>query len=379
VKSQTRVLFLANIPSPYRVDFFNELGKQCELTVLFERETSDERDLSWYNNNFNNFQTIFLKGKKINKSTALCFSVFGYLKRELFDIIIVGGYSTPTGMLAIEILRKRKIPFILNTDGGIIKKDSTFKYLMKKHYIGSASYWLSTGKHTTDYLVNYGANKHNIFIYPFTSLLQKDILANPPLENLKSEMKSRLNIKEDKIVLSIGQFIDRKGFDILLKACENLPKNFGVYIVGGSPTQEYINLKDELYLTNVHFIGFKSKEELKEYYSVSDLFVLPTREDIWGLVINEAMANGLPVVTTDKCVAGLELVNDNENGFIIPVNNSSILAARITEVLIDQKVKEKMSKNSLDKIQRYTIENMAKVHVEIFNSILCKDKKYGCK
>ena len=49
----------------------------------------------------------------------------------------------------------------------------------------------------------------------------------------------------------------------------------------------------------------------------SDLFVLPTREDIWGLVINEAMSFGLPIITTRKCIAGTELITDGENGYLL--------------------------------------------------------------
>ena len=74
-------------------------------------------------------------------------------------------------------------------------------------------------------------------------------------------------------------------------------------------------------LNNVHFIDFKNKDTLKEYYHVADVFVLPTREDIWGLVINEALAYGLPVITTDKCMAGLEMIENGKNGYIIPVND----------------------------------------------------------
>ena len=60
-----KVLFLTNIPSPYRVDFFNEIGKYCDLTVLFEKGFSNERDTSWKNYSFDNFKGIFLKGKSI--------------------------------------------------------------------------------------------------------------------------------------------------------------------------------------------------------------------------------------------------------------------------------------------------------------------------
>ena len=83
-------------------------------------------------------------------------------------------------------------------------------------------------------------------------------------------------------------------------------------------------------LDNVHFIDFKNKDILKEYYYVADVFVLPTREDIWGLVINEALAYGLPVITTDKCMAGLEMIEDGKNGYIIPVNSVKKLAEKLT-------------------------------------------------
>lgn len=59
-----RVLFLTNIPSPYRIDFFNELGKLCELTVLFEREDATNREANWLKNEIQYFKGVFLSGKK---------------------------------------------------------------------------------------------------------------------------------------------------------------------------------------------------------------------------------------------------------------------------------------------------------------------------
>ena len=166
------------------------------------------------------------------------------------------------------------------------------------------------------------------------------------------------------MVLAIGQFIHRKGFDVLLKAAADLPKSVGIYIVGGEATEEYRKMKEELGLSNVHFLGFQKKEVLGKYYRAADLFVLPTREDIWGLVINEAMAYGLPVITTDRCVAGLELVENGVNGYIVPVEDASALAQKIQAVLNADP--EAMGSVSLEKIQPYTLENMAKTHAEIF-------------
>lgn len=92
-------------------------------------------------------------------------------------------------------------------------------------------------------------------------------------------------------------------------------------------------MKKKLKLTNVHFIDFMPKKELADYYRAADIFVLPTREDIWGLVINEAMAYGLPVVTTEKCVAGVEMVCEGHNGYIVPVENTDALKKAILKTL----------------------------------------------
>lgn len=360
------VLFLTNIPSPYRVEFFNELGKYCKLTVLFERKSAKDREQQWLLNSFNTFTAHFLSGVSIGNDSAFSFEVLRFLKSEKYDIIVIGGYSTATAMLAIKYMRLNKIPFILNADGGIIKKDSRWRYLFKRFFISSARAWLSSSDETSNYLEHYGASKNAIYKYPFTSIKDEDIVNCPLSNNEKRKIRQQLNIKEDRVILAVGRFISIKGFDTLIKSTSLIDSSTGVYIIGGQATEEYSDLRQSLNLNNVHFIGFQAKEELSKFYKMSDLFVLPTRGDVWGLVINEAMAYGLPIITTDKCVAGLELIEDWENGFIVPVDDERTLAEKISIALKDDKLLEKMAINNLEKIKQYTIENMAKVHMDIF-------------
>lgn len=370
-----KVLYTTNIPSPYRIQFFNELSKFCELTVLYERTSAKDREEEWLNREKINFDVKFLKGIKIGNEMAFCPEIIKFIKKGHFDLIVVGGYSTPTGMLLINYLKRKKIKFVLNSDGGIIKEDNILKYKIKKYFIGSASAWLSTGKETTKYLKHYGAKEEDIYVYPFTSINEKEILKESITTEQKNELKTELGISEGKVIISIGQFIHRKGFDILLKALENVSREVGVYIVGGQPTDEYIKLKEDLKLYNVHFVGFKSKDELKKYYKIANAFVLPTREDIWGLVINEALAFGLPVITTDRCVAGLELIASGENGYIVSVDDVKELSEKISNVInISEKEREKYYINNVSKAKEYTIENMAQKHIEIFERIKEKVK-----
>ena len=362
-----RVLFLTNYPSPYRVRFFDELGKRMDVTVLFADRIEDKkhRNADWYVQGEGSFHAVQLKKTAAIKSNSLCLEVTKWLKQD-FDAIVVCGYSNPTVIWAMAYMRSHKIPFYMEVDGGLIRQEKKAKYLVKRSLVRMADRWLSSGRYTTEYLVHYGAKAENVIRYPFTSLDEKELLPSVVSVEEKAALRIALNFPEKHVVLAIGQFIHRKGFDVLLKAAASLQEDTGIYIVGGVPTDEYLKLSSDLGLQNIHFLGFQTKDRLALCYKAADLFVLPTREDIWGLVINEAMAYGLPVITTDRCVAGLELVEDGVNGYIVPVGDSDALAEKMRRVL-DADM-EKMGAASLEKIRPYTIENMAKVHEEIFEN-----------
>jgi glycosyltransferase involved in cell wall biosynthesis len=364
-----KVLIVSNIPFPYIVDSFNELGKYCELTILFLRKNARDRNKLWLSDNILNFKAVYLKGIKFGSENILCFSVLNWLRPKKFDIICFDCYSRATSILGIEYMNLIKAPFIIIADGGFIKKDGIISKRIKRHLIGSAKYWISTGDYADNYLINYGAIKSKIHQYLFTSLKENDLIKHPVTLQEKDNIKFKLGIKERKIILSVGRFIKLKRFDILIKSAKELPNDYGVYIVGGEPTSEYLNIINEYKIKNVHFIDFKPKDQLKEYFKAADLFVLPTSSDVWGLVINEAMANALPVITTDMCIAGLELVRDFENGFIVPVGNENSLSEKMTLILNDEKLHFRMAISSLNKIQNYTIEKMAIRQIEIFNTI----------
>ena len=362
-----RILFLTNFASPYRVHFFDELGKYADVTVLYSDRVEDitHRDKSWFESGKGGFQAVQLTKTFGVKDENLCLDVLTWLKKS-WDVIVIGGYSSPTAILAMTWLRMHRIPFYMEVDGGLVRQERKIKYLVKRTLVRLAPKWLSTGRFTTDYLVHYGAQADHVIHYPFSSLHEENILPDIVPREEKMALRQELAVEEEYMLLAIGQFIHRKGFDVLLRAAAALDKNVGIYIVGGEATEEYQKMRETLGLNNVHFLGFQKKDVLAKFYKAADLFVLPTREDIWGLVINEAMAYGLPVITTDRCVAGLELVEDGVNGYIVPVEEEAALAEKIRAVIASDM--EAMGAASLRKIRPYTLENMAKVHAEIFES-----------
>ena len=363
-----KVLFLTNIPSPYRVDFFQQFGKYCELTVLYELPRAADRDKTWGGEGDSlNYTAVYLKPVVRKKSSAWCPSVKKYLKEGLYDIIIVGGYSTPTGMEAIRCLKKRKLRYLINCDGGFAAThENPIKYRLKKYLLSNAAGWLSSGKLADEYLLYYGAQKEKIYRYPFTSLREEAILAACPTTEEKLAQKRELHIAEEKMILSVGQFIPRKGFDILLEAAPYIEGDCGIYIVGGQATEEYLHFTEKYGLRHVHFLPFMESVKLQKYYVAADLFVSPTREDIWGLVINEAMAAGLPVITTARCAAGVELL---EKACIVPQENADALAKAMNRFLEDDGLRRREGLKNLEKIRGFTIEKMAEAHRDIIRII----------
>lgn len=362
-----KVLYLTNIPSPYRVDYFNELGKYCELTVAFERLGSSERDKSWENFHNNNFNVVFLGGKKIGVDSSISPKVWSCISKD-YDRIFVTNFSDFTGMLALTKLKVQKIPYYLESDGGFAGSGKGIKEHIKHHLISGAQKYFSTGKMHDQYYIKYGAKKSQIVRYPFSSVHEKDIInINDINFEWKYKKKFFLGIKEKKIILMVGQFIYRKGVDILLKAAESVSKDIGIYIIGGTPTDEYLHVVSEKKLTNVHFIEFMNKENLGNYYDAADLFVFPTREDIWGLVVNEALAHGLPVITTDRCLAGTELITHGKNGYIIPTNDANSLSKYINKFFSGDTDYLEFMRNSVKCAKQYTIEKMVEKHLEYFH------------
>lgn len=215
-----KILWLTNIPSPYRVDFFNELGKLCELTVLFEKKNASDRDNSWLNYNIKNFQAIFLKGISCGVAEAFCPNIVSYLRKKKYDRIVVTNYSDPTGILAVAAMRLRNIPYIIEGDGGFARNGKGIKETVKKWILKKSALCFSTSQTHDNYYEKYDVKQERIVRYPFTSLHKSDILSSPVSQSEKRLLRKKLGIAEEKMIVSVGQFNSyQRDLIYLLKPC----------------------------------------------------------------------------------------------------------------------------------------------------------------
>lgn len=370
-----KILFITNVPAPYTVNFFELLSKKVELTVIYERRTASNREAEWFNQYSTNYKEIFLHGLSYGPEASFSLEILIHLKRK-YDLIIVGNYASPTGILSILYMNLFKIPFYIHVDGGIIGAAEGIKKHVKSYLMSSAKGFFSPGSVTDQYINYYAGKKQRIKHYNFSSVLQKDIhfdiFDNKKKKQLLRKLEEKITVKDtDLVIISVGSIIHRKGFDILLKSLTKIDQEVQVFIVGGKADELLISYMKNHDINNVHFVGFKNQHQVKEYLYASDLFVLPTRYDIWGLVVNEALAAGVPVVTSDRCVAGLELVRKDYNGYIFKAEDYEDLAYCISIFAEKSRTERKdMSLNALKVASDYTIEKMVSMYFDAIEEYL---------
>lgn len=367
-----KVIFCTNLPSPYRVDFFNELGRYCDFTVLYERHSSLERNVAWKGTCAESFEEVYLDLTLVGVDRSKGSALKDYVKAHQSDVLIFTNYVSPATMEAITWCRFHGRKYYIEYDGGFNKKDSFVKGLLKKFLLKGAIGHLTTADEHVKYLKSLGIEDKKIHKYPFTSISEKDIAdANVLTSKGREFYKQKLGVSEQRMILSVGRFSYEngygKGYDILMRLAEYLDSTVGVYIVGDEPTQEFVDWKKEKKLEHVHFVGFKGKKDLAEYYAAADLFAILSRGDVWGLVVNEAMSYGLPIISSNLCIAGTELVKDGENGYVVDIDDFETTKSRFFELIEKDSKQKDFGSRSLKKIETYTFNQMAHIHVDILN------------
>ena len=305
------VLIVFNHPAPYKVRLFNELSKSLDLTVIFERTENKDRSKDFYSENKYDFKTVKISGLKLGNENIVSRGVRNHIKKNKYDLIVMNGYSQFAEMSAIRYMQKHKIPYALFINGGIINKDeSNCKRKIKTKYISKAKFFLSPDQESNKYLVYYGADESKIYNYPYSTVYEKEI-SRPMTSEEKNKLREQLNLEGNKIYVSAGQLIKRKNYQSLIENWKEMPDDHHLYVFGdGKERKKYLKIVAENHLNNVHLQAFLPKSELFKVFNTADVFIFPSSEDIYGHVINEALSQGLPVISNTNVNSAKKLIND---------------------------------------------------------------------
>lgn len=359
-----KIMLIFSYPAPYRTEIIETLSEKYCTNEIFLQANGDDRNSEW----FTQRDFVFLDSKKGKKK------YYEFLKHiSEYSLVVFYEFSFKEAIRVALKCRLKKVPYVLNCDGLMLFKHGNFiKDAIKRIIIKGATAYLASGTHAKNYFIKYGAKEEKIYLHNFTALHKNDILNEPVSQDEKKRLREKLSLPLNaKICIAVGRYIPLKRYDTLLRSWKIMPQENVLLLIGGGPEKElYETLIRQENLSNVILQDFHPFDELLEYYRAADLFVHPTSYDVWGLVINEAMACGLPVISTDTCVAGLELIKNGENGFVSHLGDDKDFIGKIQVILNDDKLRDKMSLCSIKTIQPFYMENMVKSQIKTIDTIV---------
>jgi glycosyltransferase involved in cell wall biosynthesis len=218
--------------------------------------------------------------------------------------------------------------------------------------------FLAIGSLNEKFYKSYGIRGDRIFLAPYTVDNEYFFERARCLEAQRRELRQREGIPPDlPVVLYCGKLIAKKRPFDLLRAFATIGTKIRaslVFVGDGNlrPKLEEFATRNTL---RVHFLGFRNQSELPKCYTMSDVVVLPSDYEPWGLVINEAMCFGLPIVASDKVGAAADLIRDGLNGFVYPVGSIPALAEALTRVLSNDALRQEMGARSAAAIRKWSI------------------------
>ena len=266
------------------------------------------------------------------------------------DVVAVNGWNNFGSLIAANCCLRRGVPMVVMSESSHQDEPRTWwKEAIKRRIVGLYSAALVGGQHHLDYLVELGMPRDRIFT-------GYDIVDNEyfgrrtsEIRDSESEIRSKHKLPENYFLAS-ARFIEKKNLTRLIAAyakyrqkartARDMP--WDLVVLGDGPLlgalQAQLSSLDVS--EHVHLPGFKAYDELPIYYALANGFVHASTTEQWGLVVNEAIASGLPVIVSNRCGCAPELVSGN--GFTFDPTNGSELAARLFEMasLSDQERRE---------------------------------------
>lgn len=353
-----KITIITNIPAPYRIPIYEIIANKYGNDFLVIFASKSEANRSWNLNKFN-FNHLFLKENVKAKKDGFNYvhnniDVLHHLKEFNPDVVITTGFN-PTHLYAwlySLVLRKKHIPM---TDGWLeSEKNLSFihKFVRKLVFKTSNAF--------------IGASKNSLLLYKSYGIDEKKLFkSHLCIDNKRFHNSISFKDREYDLMFS-GQFTERKLPFLFADTAQKVSKrikNLKVLILGDGPLKEEFFSKLQEYNINYHYAGFVSQEELPKFYSNSKLFLFTTRLDPWGVVVNEALASGTPVITTKYAGVVNDLLIDKLNGSVLEIDSDQ-WSKHVIEILSNINLWQVLSLNAKESVKEFNFDNAAKGIIE---------------
>lgn len=346
-----RVVILTSIMAPHRIAPFNTLASlpDIDLTVIYLAVTDPTRNWDTYAAEIDFRHIVLREHTRWRRGEAfvhLSSGLAAALRRAQPQVIVVGGWDQPSYLEAFLLGAIRRIPVIWWAESTLRDRrmSGDLAARMKAWLVIRAAVSVVPGAAAQDYLVSMGADPGRIWVAP--NAVDNDVYraASRPRENRHGPVR----------FLFVGRLESAKGILYLLDAWSRLRVPGHLTIVGEGPLAGRIARRvATMSLPSVELVGHLDRARLAEMYGDADVFVFPSVSDPWGLVLNEAMASGLPLITTDLPGAVDDLVTDGDNGLVVPTSTSEGLLRAMDRLAGDRALRLSMGRRSAERIRAF--------------------------
>jgi glycosyltransferase involved in cell wall biosynthesis len=331
-----RILVLSEIPTPYRLPLYARLAERPEIELDLVFCSRDEPDRPWdLGSALEGVPHRVLNG--VSPSVRTRRGTFVYhvnptavplAARGDHDAVVVGGYSVFAEQVAMGVSRFRRIPYLLHSESTLSAARPRLVRIAKRAIVGpavrGAAAGLAAGSEAKRYLVHYGLRPERIRIVPNTVDVAAYGRVAAGVRARAAEVREARDLPE-RYILFAGRLVEDKGILDLLQAQALLGDASLPLVVAGEGRLE----GDVWAAEGTTHLGFVQPESLIELYALAEWTVVPSRREPWGVVVNEALACGSPVIVTEHVGAAADLVADGVNGRVVPAASPEALAAAL--------------------------------------------------
>jgi glycosyltransferase involved in cell wall biosynthesis len=377
-----RLGILTSHPIQYQVPIFRALAASLDVEVLFSHQQSPREqaeagfntEFTWDGDLLAGYRSHFLEN--VARSPGVdhfsgCDNpqLYRIIQRSKFDAFFLTGWNLKSHWQAVFACKRFGTPIIVRGDSHLHTTRSLLRKIIKmpSYRVGLRLFdaFLFVGHWNKEYLVHYGVPDRRMFFAPHCIDSEYFRSAAESARSKKNTLREELGISANShVVLFVGRFVQRKGADDLIEALARIEQSDVTLMMVGSGDLDgrYRALAKQLKI-RTHFAGFVNQRRLPEYYSAADILVVPSlRDETWGLVVNEAMATGLPAVVSDRVGCGPDLIDDERIGFRYPAGDVDALAAAIDQMLKRARC-ARTSRLIAEKVRGYSIgQNVEAVH-----------------
>ena len=377
-QARYRLAAVTSHPVQYHAPLFQQLAShpRIDLTVFYGDDRSvaggmDEgfgRQVSWDRPLLDGYSSVVLR--RLNDRAgafgrlASELSIVRHLWRGGFDAVFIHSYATRLSLLAYIGSILSGTPVLLRTESEQLRPRPAWINLVKTLLLKP----LLTV--TTGVLVIGEANRRfyeglrirvRQFFTPYSVDNNFFLQERSAAESSRTDRRRTLGWSDDVVVVGFsGKLVPGKGVDLLVDAVAALQGEglrLGLLLIGDGPERAALEERVRSRgLTATVFDGFRNQSELALSYVCLDVFVLPSRAETWGLVLNEAMLFGLPVIATDRTGASLDLIEPGVNGYVVPVDEVGALIDALRTLVTSSERRLEFGRRSEAIIRRYSYD-----------------------